>query len=210
VIFPYAFLSFWFRKWLGSARRGKFVQGEISVRSLELSHLWATRWGLIQPIGHRLREAFPDRWVRFHAVPKGGGFWLKKTERQETLRRHHTVLAELCRISGDTNFLVLGEDWGWNDLHAGWVARTIPESWPWRICVDESEPDSPPSFLWVSPELSTLDELNGVLLSAAKDEAMAIITDEGLNWLYWPYSGGADVVAPTTAWRDTLSGTIEL
>jgi hypothetical protein len=204
LVFPFWFLTFWFRQWARGARRGKFETGEISVRALELSQLWVARWGSFAPIGHRLREVFPDRWARFHTLPRARRVARTRSERKEILARHHAILNELRDISGDTNFLVIAEDWGWNDVHAGWVSRTVPDAWPWRIATDDSERNAPESYIWVSPELTTLEELDAVLLSAADDEGMAIVTDEGLNWLYWPFSGGSDVVAPSSEWRDIL------
>jgi hypothetical protein len=209
VNFPYAFLSFWFWIWKGSVRPGKFTTGEISVRALELSQLWVARWGAFEPIGHRLRDEFPHRWARFHwAAMSNKHRWLA-AERARVLARHYLILNELRRISGQTNFLVLAEDWGSNEAHAGWVSRTLRDAWPWRISVNSNEPHSPPAYIWVSPELTSLEDLNAVLVSASRDEAMALITDEGLNWLYWPHIGGADVVAPSTDWRDILRATLE-
>ncbi len=54
---------------------------------------------------------------------------------------------------------------------------------------------------------STLDDLRALLLLVADDAAWGvIICPPGVEWLYAPYDGGGDVIAPDPATRDLLRG----
>ena len=36
----------------------------------EFKSFWRNHYGECPPLGHRLRDAFVDRWVRFHSLPE--------------------------------------------------------------------------------------------------------------------------------------------
>src|SRR5262245_44813519 len=49
-----------------------------------------------EPIGHRLRVAFPDRWIRFHSLPESKRYPEDDAEYAEVLARHNSILGELA------------------------------------------------------------------------------------------------------------------
>ncbi|WP_425586206.1 DUF3885 domain-containing protein [Streptomyces sannanensis] len=38
--------------------------------TLSLDAAWESNWPGTLPLGHLLRSAWPDRWVRFHSLPE--------------------------------------------------------------------------------------------------------------------------------------------
>src|SRR5688572_12438686 len=65
---------------------------------------WDRRFPNCEPIGHHLRVAFADRWVRFHSLPDSKRYPEDETEYAELLARHNVVLGELA---GPGNRVVL-------------------------------------------------------------------------------------------------------
>jgi len=186
-----------------AARSGAFPSGEDSVRADGLTALWQARWPRSEPIGHRLRVAYPDRWVRFHSLPDGKRYADSETERREVADRHQTVLDGLHTTG---SLVVIAEDRDHRDLHGGW-SRHVAGRWPWRISTDfpswDSE-DGTPAYFWAS-SVDGPTELRALLADAADDEADFIVGAADLRWVYAPYEGGADVLLPSSVERDVLA-----
>ena len=64
-----------------------------------LDALWAEHYPSIPPLGYRLREALPERWLRVHDLPDGKRYATDDAEAAEILRRMNAVATS-----------VLGED----------------------------------------------------------------------------------------------------
>src|SRR5438105_14999009 len=48
-----------------------------------------------EPVAHRLRAAFPARWVRFHSLPGSKRYPVDEGEYATVLERHNCILGEL-------------------------------------------------------------------------------------------------------------------
>jgi hypothetical protein len=182
-----------------------------------LTARWQEQWPGVLPIGHHLRYARRDRWVRFHSLPGSKRYAGNARERGEVLRRHRMVLHELSGGDRGTHVLLLTMGWTREARppRPAAVARqlrldrdTRPRGGTWwqSVVEDDSDPDV---RFWthVFVEHRTLDDarLRGVLRRVADDEmADVVIAPPDLRWLYHPYDGGADVIAPTPAERDAL------
>ncbi len=59
----------------------------------------------VPPIGHDLREGFPERWARFHSLPGSRRYPADQADHDELLMRHHVILGELAQ-PGDRVVLV--------------------------------------------------------------------------------------------------------
>jgi hypothetical protein len=100
------------------------------------------------------------------------------------------ILEELISLSGGSarELRVITTD----SAHDADPWRTVlcEDIW-WRLYVGEATLDSP--------------ALEALLLLVADDKATGVIlTDDRVEWLYHPYDGGGDVIAPNRAVRDLL------
>ncbi|MEU4344391.1 hypothetical protein AB0H00_24535 [Nocardia sp. NPDC023852] len=156
-----------------------------------------------------LKHAYPDRWVRFHSLPGSKRYPGTADEYGIVLDRYNTVLDEL--FIGQEVYLITC-DWSDHaepgarpDDHARWH----PGARYWTsVCENPTETDAELiscTHLFVSQipwRRGAVDEL----LRAVADDATAgvMIAGLGLERIHHPYDGGADVLLPTTAERDTL------
>ncbi|WP_271220352.1 DUF3885 domain-containing protein [Streptosporangium carneum] len=166
-----------------------------------LTAAWRTRWGG-SPIAYELRDRHADRWVRFHSLPESKRYAETEDEYEIILDRHHRVLAELGSEEG---LYVIA---GYFEDARGRVSPDPrhPGAVPWLTI----EPDDRSFFviplrLHVSTTSHDRRILDPLLRAVADDEiSYAIIAPLDLRWLYHPYDGGADVIAPTAHERDVL------
>ncbi|WP_454044450.1 DUF3885 domain-containing protein [Cellulosimicrobium sp. Marseille-Q8652] len=153
-----------------------------------------------------VRVEYPDRWVRFHSLSESRRYAENATDDEEILRRHRTVLHELLGSADSrvwNGLHVIGVDWDWRDVAAGWSKRHLPGAWPWRI--SDPDGDDGQSYLWATSDLSE-QEIEALLLRAADGQSHIVIGAHDLSWLYCPYGGGTDVLLPSTVERDALRG----
>ncbi|CAN5312555.1 hypothetical protein BH09ACT6_BH09ACT6_25880 [soil metagenome] len=102
--------------------------------------------------------------------------------------------------------IVIGEDFTRRDEFHGWTKTALPGSWLWKT-LEPDEDGADESFARVSRPFHAIGDLDPLLRKVADDEGEAggcIVSDESLMWLYAPYPGGADVIAPTGGLRDEL------
>ncbi|WEG09272.1 hypothetical protein PU630_01545 [Microbacterium horticulturae] len=184
---------------------GTFAEPERSARAAALTRAWECRWSTGEPVGWMLRQAHPDRWVRFHSLPALTAQATTAAERGEMQRRHLTVLRDLPRDGG---LVVIADDFagegrpdaGFTD--PGWAQRLRPDAWPWRHFA-EPGPELLDHWFWSW----SCDDVEGLvpLLEVVRDaEVDAIITTSDAAWIYAPYYAGADVILPDAAMRDVL------
>ncbi|UFS59756.1 DUF3885 domain-containing protein [Subtercola endophyticus] len=127
-------------------------------------------------------------------------------EWQELIRRHCCIIDELRDEFGGGNLMVLAQDYPRRDAAHGWTKRALPESWLWKTLEPDDEKDDR-SFIRVSRTFAGSGGLTALIRLIANDEGAAgscIVTDESVGWLYGPYPGGGDAIAPTASARDTL------
>lgn len=181
---------------------GEFDVPEDSDRCRAMTEVWKHNWPDADPIGHRLRDPYRERWVRFHSLPESKRYADSAEEYAEIVRRHRTVLAELPGDGAPEHLVVIAEDWGSQDLAAGSSKKHVPGAWPWQR-VEADDLDLGFAYLWVRTGL-TDSQLDALLTAAADDQAHVILADPDLTWLFCPYDGGADVFLPDTPTRDAI------
>ena len=182
-----------------------------------LTARWGHRWPGVPPVGHELPGPLHDRWVRFHSLPGSKRYADTAGERGEVLRRHGVVLRELS--GGDRGAHVLLFTLGWSrearpprpagvvrQLRLDSGARPRGGTWWQSLLEPDGDPDEP-FWTHVFVQHRTLDDarLREVLRRVADDEMAGVtIAPPDLRWLYHPYDGGADVIAPSPTERDAL------
>lgn len=181
---------------------GEFDEPENSDRCRAMTEGWKRNWPDVDPIGHRPRGPYCNRWVRFHSLPESKRYADSPEEYAEIIRRYRTVLAELPGEGAPEHLVVIAEDWGSRDLATGWSKRHVPGAWPWQR-VEDDEPELGFYYLWVRTGL-TDSQLDALLTAVADDQAHVILADPDLSWLFCPYDGGADVILPDVATRDAI------
>ncbi|WP_327119790.1 hypothetical protein OHB12_14515 [Nocardia sp. NBC_01730] len=156
-----------------------------------------------------LKHAYRDRWVRFHGLPGSKRYPGTADEYGIALDRYNTVLDEL--FTGQEVYLITC-DWSDHpepDARPDDHARWHPGARYWTsVCQNPTETDAEfisYTHLFVSQipwRHGAVDEL----LCAVADDATAGVMIAGLclKRIHHPYDGGADVLLPTTAARDTL------
>jgi hypothetical protein len=166
-----------------------------------LTATWSTRWGGA-PIANEFPHRHAERWVRFHSLPQSKRYAETEDEYGIILTRHHRVLAEL---GADDGLYVIA---GYFEDAQGRIsaARAHHGAVPWMtIQPDERTYFVDPMTLYVSVTSLERSALDPFLRAVADAEiAYAIIAPPDLRWLYHPYDGGADVIAPTAHDRDVL------
>jgi len=124
------------------------------------------------------------------------------------LHRHNTVLDELFAQGGDEigepRAIVITCSWSTDAQPAHpdrvvYQRETTPEYWR------SLEDDGSWTHLWVHDCVWSPGRLDDLLLDVAFDRTAGVVISTGsLAWLYHPYDGGADVIAPTGNSRDNL------
>jgi hypothetical protein len=168
----------------------------------ELEAAWEARWSNTPPVGFMLRDVHVDRWVRFHTLPESKRYPDSEDEYTTILNRHHTLLDELglqgrCYaaasfFAGDDVPTVAPEESGVPNAER-W--RTVPpimgEEMAMVVFAGEVRVPSP--------------QLDLLLRDVIDDNSASItlIPPRG-DWLYHPYDGGVDIIAPSVESRDAL------
>lgn len=180
----------------------------MSVDPWELNDLWERSRPECPPIGHLLRRRMPDRWVRFHSLPRGRRHPLSAADHAEILSRYNSVLSAVLGESGCAAIYLVTVTYGIGDGAAGTepvVVGLHPDAVPWMRAVNPDDPEDA-CDLHVSRSEFTPGCLDELLRYVADDRTSGVIvTDTSLQWLMHPYDGGIDVIAPSTTARDRLA-----
>jgi hypothetical protein len=173
-----------------------------------LRGLWESRYPGIAPIGHLLRAALPERWLRIHTVPESKRYPESPDEMREVLRRHNAVLSHLLRSAPELVLVTAGYTDGPEPGGAYPQVEALGLLGEHFLSVPMDEPgDAPPehwhffarSMRWAPGALDALLEL------VAEDVvANVLVVEPRTGAVYHPYDGGADIFLPTTSERDAL------
>jgi hypothetical protein len=163
-----------------------------------------------EPIGHRLRETFPERWVRFHSLPESKRYPEDEAEYVEALSRHNCVLTALARPGKAVVLLTTGYS-GLPEPVRSYPQLAVldPQAVPWRSVAmhlaDEGFAEPAYWHLFASRRVWRPGELDPVVRLVADDEvANVLVVAEDCRWVLHPYDGGMDVIAESLVARDQL------
>lgn len=180
----------------------------MSVDPGELTGRWRRTWPDCPPIGHLLRRNISDRWVRFHSLPGGKRYATDAGECREVLGRYNAVLAAVLGESRSGAIYLVTVEYGPGDLAAGSEPVFVGlhhGAVPWMRAVNAEDP-AEAYRLHVSRQGFTPGDLDDLLRYVADDRTSGvIIADPELQWLFHPYDGGMDVIAPSVGERDRLA-----
>lgn len=177
-----------------------------------LTARWAESWGDWRPVSHEWPIRGNERWVRFHSLPGLKRYAGNEDEYAEIMRRHLTVLAGLLsqgNAAAERELMVVTISWSDDPgpvPRTAELSRAMPAAAYWTsVLTGINAPDDTWWHLWVSATRLHSRELSRLLRLVADDgTAGVIITTAGMNWLYAPYDGGADIIAATAEHRNQL------
>ncbi|WP_414505237.1 hypothetical protein [Streptomyces sp. NEAU-L66] len=173
-----------------------------------LSALWQRQWPLGPPLAHELRDAYSNRWVRFHSLPGSKRYPEAEDEYAVVLDRNNTVLDELF-AGADVYVLTMA----WSSEPTGPELPTRrrevhPDGSLWMTLANETDAD--PEFhtythLYADRRRWQRGSVDEILREVADDVLSGVlITDTGLQRIHHPYDGGADVILTTPEERDQV------
>ena len=165
---------------------------------IKMQKAWDEKWGKTPPIASLLRTTNEERWLRIHTLPDSKRVPSSSAEAETVLRRHRSILSELAV----TEELIV--------ICVRFEGESAPQSidhrvWEYWQTIEDDDHFAEPAYLYTALLEPSSPALAQVLSLAAIDELPGtIIAPVDLGWLYHPYDGGADIIAPTTLERDRL------
>lgn len=168
-----------------------------------LTEFWDSEFAGFVPEADNFKHRYPDRWVRFHALPESKRYPEREAEYLEVFRRHNVVLQELLYEQRQV-LVVLPE-------YSESRTPTTPDS-QWASLFPTSEfwcsfqpYDDVYWHLYGAEVTFTGREFDRLFRLVADDNVRNImIISPSKRMVFHPYDGGADVVLATTAQRDRL------
>jgi len=172
-------------------------------------NLWRKNFGNTPPLGHRLREKFSSRWIRFHALPISKRYADNDAEYSVIISRANTLMNEIFdsdealyivssradKIPSVTNYDIFPYTKN---------SRRLSYAFSWM------DPESEPAdrFTWSthSKKLAWNEgQFNDVFLKIADEEDYGILfANSDLSSLVAPYDGGYDLILENTKVAQTL------
>ena len=163
---------------------------------------WNILFPSCQPIVYLMRQAFAERWVRFHSLPESQRYPTCDLEFQTLLNRHNEVISSLIG-SGDEVIVLIS-------THSESATLPVAASHQsndvlWKTV--ESTDDDYTSYLhifaarhpWISGKLDAL------FRQTALDKMRNLMVCEpNCEWVFGPYDGGMDVFLKSSIERDAL------
>lgn len=182
------------------------------ISTSQITKFWESTFPGCPPVSYFLRDAFPNRWVRFHSLPDSQRYPNDEFEMSIVLNRHNTVLGELAAPKEDLILVSVG----YSDTCEPTPSELIEQdlfsaSSLWQsLAMHEIEPheDDPVQRFWHLFQIPVAWQqgvFDSVLRLVAEDEIgnIMIMSING-QWIYHPYDGGADVILAKENQRDAI------
>lgn len=162
--------------------------------------LWKRNFGNVPPVGHRLRENFPEQWVRFHALPNSKRYAESEIERKIILERGNTLANEIFTGSR-TCWLFVSRLSDEDDIpHFRNAQRTVIEEYKlqktftWVDPFEESE-DRLENWAYAKSMQWKMGRFDGLLTKRADDKIYNVLWVSPTSAeIFIPYDGGFDLI----------------
>jgi len=176
----------------------------------ELSDVWQRQFGDSEPVAHLLHDRFGDRWLRFHSLPESKRYPDTEQEMAMVLERHNRVISRLAGEQPDVALLSTEYSKSASPKKSQLANTAACEGEvAWRSVSMHrlSEDWEEPTYWHVfSSAMQWRDGvLDSVLRLVADDKVANVLLLSRRGWLYHPYDGGADVIAPNQDERRVLA-----
>ncbi len=155
----------------------------------DLQTLWTAHFGATLPIGHRLRLAYPERWVRFHALVDATRYASSAAERTEILSRANQIAA-VC-FEGAPSVWLMSSVFGDPAANPLLHLYNLNKAFSWQ---DQEDPEHfgdcyAQEVRWENGKFDPMFE------AIAADHARALIFAPTTGTVLAPYDGGFDVIS---------------
>ncbi len=157
---------------------------------------WQKFYGQVPPLGHMLRAAFPDRWIRFHALPESKRYPETKAEEEEILRRGNALATHVlqsesqCWLSTGVATWFADENDGPSEFYRPYQ---MTRSFDWNPSDSESQ-DGEPTTFYATSTTWVPGNFDDLLLEIANWREKAILADNASGRVFAPYDGGFDLI----------------
>lgn len=155
---------------------------------------WVEAYGDLPPLGYALREALPNRWSRFHALPESKRYADTPAETSSLLERANTLAEECLKDSSEV----------WLIRESGTHYRNVPDpsdKLDWRYLLHWEVQDEPDSVLEYDFEFTRIEwkarRLDWLFKAIADDITRALFFSLSTRAVFAPYDGGFDLILPT-------------
>jgi hypothetical protein len=163
---------------------------------------WQDLYGDTPPLGHRLRQVFPNRWFRIHTLPESKRYPETPVETLEILRRHNAVLTDL--LAPEKEFALVLATFSSREQPERPDAQFSlqpPEKLEWlRTDLD----DETRQHFWISWQVWQSGILDDLMRHVMNDSLRFTICSVEQKCVYAPYDGGADLILERPERRDAM------
>lgn len=174
----------------------------------EFNKYWDINYPEANPIGHELKNVYPNRWLRIHSLPESKRYAESEDEYQIILSRQNKLISEL--IGENTEIIITSGQYVMEltdeistELSEYGIfekCRTIELH---KIYPEEYEEDF--FFdVYFRPDTWTMNCQNELLKNIADDEFRAIFICPKRNCIVAPYDGGMDIIVGSQEKRDEI------
>jgi hypothetical protein len=160
-----------------------------------------------EPVAHRLRAAFPTRWVRLHSLPESKRYPEDEDEYATVLERHNCILGELLGPERRAVLLTTGYSDTPDVFPPQPELRILDaDAKLWRsVPMYDIDGFTDPSYWHVfASEWEWYPGLFNPIVRLVADDVirnvMVVATD--CRWLLHPYDGGMDVILESPVTRE--------
>ncbi len=174
---------------------------------------WHAHYGDCPPLGHVLRQRFPDRWMRIHSLPESQRYPASKGDWRILLERQNQLCSDLLGVGQEMmlvggDFIDMADD---GHVFPGTFAghpMLVGLDWTlaWRVSLHRVAPEHYEPGIRLDVAFSAQVWQSGrwdkVLRAIGKDEMRLLLVAVTGQIVVAPYDGGVDVILPDTASRD--------
>jgi hypothetical protein len=157
---------------------------------------WIATFGDVPPLGYALRVALAHRWLRIHSLPDAKRYATNELEYQALLARHNEVASEVLGESSSCQLFLRFRDGASADtLKRQYGTLSLTED-PELRYADPEDPET--SFGFLQSQVEWYPGAYDQLLRDVADEhtPSAVFFSTSSGFVYSPYDGGIDIIAP--------------
>ena len=166
----------------------------------DFESFWKNNYNNCVPLGYKLRAAYSDKWIRFHALPKSKRYAETQEEKEIILQRANE-LATAC-LGMNSECWVVRAVFA-DDLQNSIEKRVLEEllannfirSFSIMLPVDDDNADDQVKLdIYVKKFNWAVGVCDSIFLRIADDEEQGLIVDVLSKQIFAPYDGGFDLI----------------